>query len=201
MSDNRKLDQRLYFEAEENFHAGRYEQCVDDFLRLSSKGDSRATLYAATIFDRGGSGITQDHVRARALYKTSLKQAYLPGAALSLGLMFYLGKGGDKDYVEARKCFEMLRGNAFALIMLGVMSQKGLGCPISEEDALKKFDSAWDLGHPIGLKNAAILRIHRGDYLRGIGEFMRSAVGIFWNYGIRRYPLVKSPKDAAKRSL
>jgi TPR repeat protein len=201
MSDNKSVDQRAYFEAQENFNAGRYALCIDDFLRLSLAGDSRASLYAATILDRGGNGITRDQGRARTLYQTSLKQSYLPGAALALGLMFYRGQGGDKDYVQARKCFEMLRGNAFASIMLGIMSEKGLGCSKNEEEALNKFDNAWKLGHPIGLKNSAILRIHRGECLRGIIDFMRSSIGIFWTYGVRRYPLVKSPKDAAKKSL
>jgi hypothetical protein len=84
--------------------------------------------------------------------------------------------------------------------MLGVMSENGLGCPKSEE-ALNKFDDAWRLGHPIGLKNAAILSIRYGQYLRGIVDFVGSVAGIFWTCGTRRYPLVKSPNDVAKKSL
>lgn len=201
MNNDIKADQDRYHQAQECFRAGRYALCIDDFLQLSAAGNSRATLYAATILDRGGGGVSQDQARARSLYKASLARSYLPGAALSLALMFYLGRGGGRDYVEARKYFEMLRGNAFALIMLGVMSQKGLGCAANEDDALAKFDRAWALGHPIGLKNAAIIRLRRGEYVRGVRDFFRSAIGIFWTYGIRRYPLVKSPKDTIEKLL
>ncbi|MHB1273347.1 MAG: tetratricopeptide repeat protein [Rhodanobacter sp.] len=189
----------IYFNAVERFVSGDYALCIDDFLRLSSEEDARATLYAATIFDRGGGGVDHDWERARALYKQSLAQSYLPGAALGLAFMFYKGRGGTQDFSEAAKYFGMLRDNAFSQIMLGVMSLKGKGRLPSEEDALHYFDKAWILGHPLGLKNAAIIRFHRGQYMRAVYDFLRSAYLIFLNYGVKRLPLVKSPHDCEQK--
>ena len=187
-----------YFDAVERFVKGDNASCIDDFLRFSQEGDARATLYAATIFDRGGGGVKCDWERARGLYKQSLAQSYLPGAALGLALMVYTGRGGDQDFSEAVKYFRMIRENAFSQLMLGVMSLDGRGCPKNEEDALSYFDKAWMLGHPLGLKNAAIIRFRRGQYMRATCDFIHSACLIFWNYGVRQIPLVKSPNDCAK---
>jgi len=199
MSKTADASSSIYFDAVERFVSGNYALCIDDFLRLSSVGDARATLYAATIFDRGGGGVDQDWERARDLYKQSLKQSYLPGAALGLALMFYKGRGGAQDFYEASKYFGMIRDNAFSQIMLGVMSLKGKGRVVSEDEALSYFDKAWTLGHPLGLKNAAIIRFHRGQYVRSAYDFLRSSYLIFWNYGIKQLPLVKSPSDCAKK--
>jgi TPR repeat protein len=199
MSRTAEASSTIYFNAVERFVSGDFASCIDDFLRLSSEGDARATLYAATIFDRGGGGVDHDWERARDLYKRSLAQSYLPGAALGLALMVYKGHGGSQDFSEAAKYFGMLRENAFSQIMLGVMSLKGRGVVRSEDDALSHFDKAWALGHPLGLKNAAIVRFHRGQYVRAVYDFLRSSCLIFWNYGVRKLPLVKSPADCGKK--
>jgi TPR repeat protein len=184
-----------YFHAVERFDAGDYASCIEEFLKRSLNGDARATLYAATIFDQGGGGVDHDWKLARALYKKSLAQSYLPGAAMGLALMAYKGRGGSQDFSEAAKYFGMLRNNAFSQIMLGVMSLEGTGLMRSEDDALNRFDRAWALGHPLGLKNAAVVRFHRGQYMRATYDFLHSFLSIMWNYGVKRLPLIKSPTD------
>lgn len=189
----------IYIHAVEKFLSGDYAACIGDFLRLSAEGDAYATLYAATIFDRGGGGVEVNWDRARKLYEQSLTQSYLPGAALGLALMIYKGRGGEQNFSEAARYFKMLRNNAFSQIMLGVMSMEGKGCRRSEAVALTCFDKAWALGHPLGLKNAAIIRFNNGQYLRATYDFLRSFWLIIWYYGVKGWPLVKSPKDRGKK--
>lgn len=189
------IDGARYTSAVEAFRRGAFASCIDAFLELSERGNACATLYAATIFDRGGRGVDRNWERARALYKQSLGQAYLPGSALGLAMMYYQGRGGDVDYRESARCFRMLHGNAFAEIMLGVMSLEGHGCIKSEVDALSHFDRAWSLGHPLGLKNASIVRFKHGKYIRAMCEFIYGGSLIIWNYGVRKLPIIKSPYD------
>jgi TPR repeat protein len=198
MSRNLGQNSLSYFEAVEEFNRGEFALCIDKFLALSDRGDAYSSLYAATIFDRGGVGINYDWARARKLYERSLQQSYLPGAALGLAMMLYQGRGGAQDFVESARNFELLRGNAFSEIMLGVMSLKGKGRLQDENLALMHFDEAWRLGHPMGLKNAAIIRLHRGKYIRGIIDFVRGGLLCFWYYGIKHLPVIKSPRDVAE---
>jgi TPR repeat protein len=198
MSRNLRQNSRTYFEAVEEFNRGEFAACIDKFLALSDQGDAYSSLYAATIFDRGSVDVDHDWARARRLYKISLEQSYLPGAALGLALMLYHGRGGTQDFAESGRNFELLRNNAFSQIMLGVMSLKGKGRSQDENLALTHFDEAWRLGHPIGLKNAAIIRLHRGKYVRGTSDFVRGGVLCFWYYGIKRLPMIKSPRDTAE---
>lgn len=189
------VDDARYASAVDAFRRGAFASCIDTFLKLSDEGNARATLYAATIFDRGGRGVECNWERARTLYKQSLDQSYLPGSALGLAMMYYQGRGGDIDYRESVRYFRMLRGNAFSEIMLGVMSLKGHGCVKSEIDALSHFDRAWALGHPLGLKNAAIVRFKQGRYIRAICEFIYGGSLIIWHYGVRKHSIIKSLYD------
>lgn len=199
--DTADTPQHMFDKAERYFSSGRYSLCLDALLHLSETGHARASLLAAAILDKGGDGVESDPMRARALYLKSLAQAYSPGAALGLALMCYLGRGGSKDFSAARKYFGMIRGGAFPLIMLGVMSQKGYGCEANEQDALEYYDQAWALGHPVGLKNASIIRFRRHEYARAIAGFVRSAISIFWNYGLRKLPMLYSPKVVRNKAM
>lgn len=185
---SKKENESVYIVAVEKFLNGDYAACINDFLSLSEGGDARASLYAATILDRGGWGVSANWGMARKLYEQSLAQSYLPGAALGLALMIYKGRGGVQNFSEAARYFKMLRNNAFSQVMLGVMSMEGKGCLRSEVDALARFDKAWSLGHPLGLKNAAIIRFHNGQYMRAAYDFVRSFCLIFWIYGVKRLP-------------
>jgi len=184
-----------YFEAIERFMHGDYALCIDDFMFLSEKGDARASLYAAEIFNRGGDGVNQNWSKARDLYRRSLSQSYLPGAALGLALMLYRGRGGLRNIDEAKQYFKMLHNNAFSQIMLGIISNNENGCADNGKEALSYFDNAWLLGHPLGLKNASIIRFHNGLYVRSACNFVRAFFLILWIYGVKRLPIVKSPRD------
>jgi TPR repeat protein len=156
----------LYLNAREDFRRGQYGSCLDKFLRLSQEGDARSTFYAAAIFDKGGDGVRQDAVRARALYEASLKQSFLPASALSLALMLYQGRGGGKDFSRAMQYYNAFPNNAFAVLMVGTMRLHGYGCVKDEDEALRCFQRAWSLGHPLGLKNASIMLFRRGKYFQ-----------------------------------
>lgn len=185
-------DEESYRNARMQFGNGEYSSCLDTFLRLSAGGDARATFCAAAILDRGGGGVKHDWVRARSLYKLSLGQRFTPAAALSLARMRYLGKGGDTDYFGAFEYYKLFPNDAFSNVMLGTMKLNGHGCQANESEALRCFDRAWSLGHPLGLKNAAILRYKNGNRIRGVFDFIKASVIIVWVYGIKKKPIVRS---------
>jgi uncharacterized protein len=67
-----------------------------------------------------------------------------------LGDMYYLGKGVQKDHVEAEKWYRMAaeQGNANAQFNLGVMYSIGKGVPQNDSEAFKWFRMAAEQGDP-----------------------------------------------------
>jgi TPR repeat protein len=86
---------------------------------------------------------------------------------------------------------------AYAVIMLELMKYHGSGCRKDDDAALAQFDRAWQMGHPLGLKYAVLTRMSKREYIRAVPDFIRSALMIVWYYGIRRYPLIKAPRETA----
>lgn len=193
-------DSAAYFRATRQFKEGRFSACIEELLRLSASGDARATLWTANIFHNGGDGIERDWERARKLYRLSLTQSFLSGGAIGLALMAYNGQGGERDRPEAFSLFSKAPDNSLSQIMLGLMKQQGDGCVQNEDEALSHFDTAWRMGHPGGLKNAALIRLHRGQYPRAVFDFVRSGFMIFWHFGVKKRPMQRSPRDYAQEA-
>jgi TPR repeat protein len=172
-----------------------YDSCLAEFLELSSAGDAKSSFYAASILVRGTKTVSPDASRGRQLFNTALRQAFLPGAALALAYMEYRGEGGEKDYQNAMKHYMLVKGNPFAKIMIGTMKLHGRGCAKDEGEALRWFDSAWSLGHPLGLRNASAIRLKRGRIITGMWGLCKSSILMIWFYGIRQISIVKAPNE------
>ena len=198
----RTSDSRAVFlQAFQEFKVGHYASCVDDLLKLSDAGDAKASYILAVIFDKGGNGVTQDIQRAKELYALSLQQSPIPGAGIALAQILCAGRGGTTDFAAAKRYCDMFPYTGYAVVMLGLMKYHGSGCPKDYDAALLLFDRAWSLGHPLGLKYAAIVRMSKREYFRASSDFIRSALLIVWYYGIRKYPLTKSPRDKVSTIL
>jgi len=179
---------RLYSE-------GNYMNCPEAFLRQSAEGHAESSFYAGSIYLKGGGGIDRDEARARQLYALALDQKFLPGAALSIALMEYQGKGGEKDYKNSMRHYLMVKGNPFAKIMIGLMTQYGHGCQKDELSALRWFEAAWSLGHPLGLKQAAYIQLKHGHLIKGFFGYLKSTFMLIWFYGVRKISILKSPNE------
>jgi TPR repeat protein len=190
-----KTDEQVFASALKLYEDGNYWSCVNDFLKLSSNGDAKSSFYAANIFLKGGSGVPVDQTKARQLYSLALEHGSLPGAALSLALMEYKGWGGPINYADSMRHYSLVKGNPFAKIMIGEMLQRGLGCGKDEAAALRCYDGAWSLGHPLGLRQAAYIRMRRGNLVRGLIDYLKGATLMVWFYGIRRISVLKSPYE------
>lgn len=177
------------------YRSGSYRGCLDTFLKLSSEGHAKSSFYAGSIYLRGGDGIEVNEVRARELYALALDQEFLPGAALSIAFMEYQGKGGERNYKDSMRHYLMVKGNPFAKIMIGLMTRNGYGCEKDELAALRWFEGAWSLGHPLGLKEASYIYMKRGRLVRGSVGYLSSTLMMIWFYGIRKIPIFKSPNE------
>jgi TPR repeat protein len=188
-------DTEKYEMALREYSRADYDSCFSKFLELSAEGHAKSSFYAASIFLKGTTIVPPNANRARQMYRTALDQAFLPGAALSLALMEYQGEGGGKDYESSMRHYMLVKGNPFAKVMIGTMKLHGRGCMKDEDEALRWFNSAWSLGHPLGLRAAAGIRIRRGHYVKGFFDLFKSSILIMWFYGLRQISIVKSPHE------
>ena len=190
-----KNSEQAYENALGLYNAGSYKGCLNTFLQLSAEGHAKSSFYAGSIYLKGADGIERNETRARELYGLALNQEFLPGAALSVALMEYQGKGGDKDYKSSMQHYLMVKGNPFAKIMIGMMIQHGYGCESDEVAALRWFEAAWSLGHPLGLKQASYLYLRRGRFVNGIFGYLKSTLMLIWFYGIRKISILRAPNE------
>ena len=165
-------------------------------------GDGRLTPLLASAksggITRGGDGVEKNETLARDLFRSAFTKSRSDAAAYWLGMMYLKGKGGATDYAAAKECFDQANNSAICEIELGLMAIRGLGAPKNEALALVHFDRAWALGHPLGLKYAALIRWRQKRYVRASIEFVRSAALIFWYYGVQRLSVLRAPNK--KRS-
>ena len=181
--------------AMQEYSRAEYDSCLGKFLELSASGNANSSFYAGSILVRGTKTIAPNASLGRQMFRIALDQKFLPGAALSLALMEYQGEGGEKDYVSAMRHYMLVKGNPFAKIMIGTMKLHGRGCDKDEEDALRWFNAAWSLGHPLGLRAAAGIRLRRGHYIEGAWNLCKSSILIMWFYGVRQMSIVKAPNE------
>lgn len=189
------VDPEKYETALKQYSRADYDSCLGKFLELSAAGHAKSSFYAASILLKGTTKTPVDANRARQMFSTALDQAFLPGAALLLALMEYQGEGGEKDYKSSMRHYLLAKGNPFAKVMIGTMKLHGRGCRKDENDALRWFNAAWSLGHPLGLRAAAGIRLRRGLYIRGMFDLIKSSLLIMWFYGLRQISIVKSPHE------
>lgn len=106
-------------------------------------------------------------------------------AQSTLGLLYYRGRGVQKDDAEALKWFRLAadRGDAIAEFNLGVMYAEGQGVPQDNDEAAKWYRLAADQGNPQAQYNLG-LWYAQGD--GGSADIVRAHM--WFNLAAARFP-------------
>lgn len=99
-----------------------YRTAFDEWSPLATKGDARAQLYLATLYEYG-SGVAQDFELARMWFRRAADQGNAD-AQHSLGLKYLAGRGVAEDKVEGGRLLRLaaLNGNSDAAVKLAEIS-------------------------------------------------------------------------------
>jgi hypothetical protein len=118
-----------------------------------------------------------DYAKAAQLYLPLAKQGQVK-AQLSLGVMYYLGQGVEKNDQDATKWFELAAGQGQALAedILGETYDKGRGVPKDYSKAVNWYRLAAEQGDAIGQYNLGIM------YAREMGVPQDYVRGYMWIY-------------------
>jgi uncharacterized protein len=106
-------------------------------------------------------------------------------AQSTLGLLYYRGRGVQKDDAEALRWFRLAagRGNAVAEFNLGLMYADGHGVPQNHDEAAKWYRLAADQGHPQAQYNLGLW------YAQGDGGTPDNVRAHMWfNLAAARFP-------------
>lgn len=128
--------------------------CDPKILSRAHSGDVNAQSYVAHLYT-SGKGVDKDYQKARYWYLqvANHKKAdakIIAHANLLLGLMYNTGKGGNKNYSQAMKCFRTAAQQGYydAHISIGNMYAQGLGVKRDYQKALYWWKIAAEKGHP-----------------------------------------------------
>jgi hypothetical protein len=118
-----------------------------------------------------------DYAKAAQLYIPLAKQGHVK-AQLSLGVMYSLGQGVEKDDQEATKWFELAagQGQALAQDILGETYDQGRGVPKDYSKAVRWYRLAAEQGDALGQYNLGIM------YARELGVPQDYVRGYMWMY-------------------
>ncbi|MFA3916476.1 caspase family protein [Ruegeria sp. 2012CJ15-1] len=157
--------------------AGDVERAVTLYQRAAERGDLRAMVSLAQLYE-SGMGVPQDVARAVSLNEAAAEGGSLD-AMINLAVTLFEGQSVPKDDVRAIELLQRAarEGSAKATFNLGVLAQDGLvGTP---EDALGYFQKAAQNGEHQGYLAAAILldegRGLRRDPARAAEMLLRGA--------------------------
>jgi hypothetical protein len=157
--------------------AGDVERAVTLYQRAAERGDLRAMVSLAQLYE-SGMGVPQDVARAVSLNEAAAEGGSLD-AMINLAVTLFEGQSVTKDDVRAIELLQRAarEGSAKATFNLGVLAQDGLvGTP---EDALGYFQKAAQNGEHQGYLAAAILldegRGLRRDPARAAEMLLRGA--------------------------
>ena len=124
--------------------------------------------------------IKKDYDKAIYWYKKSAEQGY-EFAQLSLGDMFYIGKGVEQNYIKAFEWYikSAEQGNAFAQNNLGFMYQKGLGVKRDYIKAFEWYIKSAEQGNAFAQNNLGFM-YQKGlglkrDYIKAFEWYIKSA--------------------------
>ena len=81
-------------------------QALGWFKQAAEADDSRAAVYLGYYYETGKGGLKQDYGEAITWYQKGISQLE-PMAMNNLGVMYYHGKGVDRDHKEAKRWWQM----------------------------------------------------------------------------------------------
>ena len=121
------------------YECGEYETAFREFKRLAEKGNAKAQMMLATMYETGA-GVRRDYAEAFKWYLYAARKGEVE-AQFMLAQMYYEGRGGPKDYAEAIKwCTIAARGgHVYAQYNLGVFYEQGRLTTLNKAEACKWF--------------------------------------------------------------
>lgn len=125
---------------------------------------ARAKLQLGAAYLFGLQGLTRSLHDAIENFTSAAAEDYAPAQNI-LGSMYFLGRGVQQDYEQARLYFNQAAASNYApaLNNLGVMYVNDLVPGMGEEEALQVFSQAADLNYPPSLNGLGVM------YLNGLG--------------------------------
>ena len=148
-----------------------YAKALDLALPRAKDGDQVAQYIVATIYDRGGFGLTKNTATAIQWYEQSAKQNYAK-AQYGLGSLLE-SRGTQPDFAPAYHWLDLAakQGNRDAITLLGYMTEKGEGTAKDLKAAAELYLKAAKLGDPAAQFNIALCY----QYGRGVKADEREA--------------------------
>jgi TPR repeat protein len=158
------LDPRLT-DAFDSFRSGNFATALGKLKRLEEQGHRSAPLYIANMLEKGYPGVPRDVPEAIQRYESLARQRNAAAIAALAGL-YFRGAHVSRDYRRAFDLYSALAesGDSRSQFMLGDMYIRGLGVERDEDRARSWFEAAAAGGNVNALRNAAVLRILRGNW-------------------------------------
>lgn len=153
-------------------------KALELFKKMAAVGSPVACYCIGDIYLYGQGGVPCNQAESKKWYERAYNSS-IPRlqqyAAIKLGYIYSAGYdeanryGAAIDYDKAFSYFQRLDGSDIAngLIWLGVMYEKGLGTPKDIKKAMALYREAATLGHAVGRKNLASLKVRNGEVVSG----------------------------------
>ncbi|MBR4597869.1 MAG: sel1 repeat family protein [Opitutales bacterium] len=134
--------ERSFYDAEELFSAGNFEQAAEVYRKCAEQGFIAAQYHLGYCY-ANGIGVKKDLAEALKWWRKSAEQGF-PFSQLALGSIYFKGKGVEKDYAEALKWYRLAaeQGDDIAKHQIGFCYANGLGVEKDYDKALKCFREA-----------------------------------------------------------
>lgn len=166
-----KSNNSRFQSAIDSYCQGEYGSALSQCISLIDEGYGHAYTLAGAIYEKGGSGITQDFEKALFYYQKAIDDVGAVEAWLALGRFYYLGKGVKQDYRKAFEKYSIVdedTDSPVAWLMLGRMYQDGAGIEKDLVKAREYFERAADKGYVFAYTYLGLLEREYGNYLRSI---------------------------------
>lgn len=126
---------------------------------LAERGDADAQFSLGSMYDEGRSpGVGQDHQLARFWYGKAAGHGNAK-AQFNLGILYYSGKGMDRDLAQAKHWWEKAagQGDANAQFNLALMYARGDGVPKDNAVSMALYKKAAEQGQVMAQYNLALM--------------------------------------------
>lgn len=132
-------------------------QSLKYLISAAELGHADAQYYLGEDYRRGDQGVAPDLPKARQWYSQAAKQGH-PDALNSLGAMYLLGLGGDRDPQAGVECIRRAaeKGDATAQHNLGLMYREGQVVPVDLAEAYQWFRKSAEQGDANGQSQLGI---------------------------------------------
>jgi TPR repeat protein len=144
------------------FRSADYAAAIAHWEPLAEKGDSRAQLALAALYERG-QGVPRDPRRAFQWYQKAAASG-LPEALHDLGVKYYGGSGVERNVTEAARLWKQAaeKGLTPAKTKLGFLYYRGEGIERDPQKAVQWYSQAATAGDPEAQYNLGLMYA-RGD--------------------------------------